>query len=183
MLNAHGLYFKGGVTTTPGGGTVKFLLFLLNGNKEVSLSEAKKYGFITQQSMDRNDDWTPNHFETGCAVVKIMLQEMEGFGRPKFQQFFYLALGTKMEPQTVVITPRSLQARGLGYAFRAEAKFLKKSEILALLDPDSIGYKVVAHQRTPPKEILQEIITINRNGPSDEVAVANHGAVRHLRIT
>lgn len=182
MPSEHTLYFKGGVTTTMNGGTIKFLMFLLNGNKEVSLSEGRKYGFIAPQRMDGNDDWTPNHFETGCSVVKVMLQEMEGFGHPKFQQFFYLALGAKMEPQTVVIKPRSLQARGLGYEFRAEAKFLKKSEILALLDPDSIGYKVVAHQRTPPKQILREIVTIHRSGPSKEVEVANHGAVRHLRI-
>lgn len=187
MPTAHTFNFKGGVTQIGSGGTAKFLLFFLNGNKEVSFTEAKRYQFVEQAQQDYNrlanstERLQPDAFVTDLSVVKVMLQEST-FGKPKLQQFFFLALGSKLEKQVVTIRPRNLQARGLGYQFKAEAKFLKRSEVLALLDPESIGYKVIARQQTPPTEILREIISIERPMAAPEVLAANHGGVRHLRI-
>ena len=111
-----------------------------------------------------------------------MLQEVE-FGKQKFQQFFYLALGSKLDRQIVTIQPRNMIARGLGYKFVAEAKFLKKSEILSLLSPESIGYKTMLYQQTPPAQVLREIASLERPGQSPVVEAAQHGAVRFLRLT
>jgi hypothetical protein len=46
MSVERGFYFQGGVTQFGEGKSVKFLCFLLNGSKEISLSEAKKLGFV-----------------------------------------------------------------------------------------------------------------------------------------
>jgi hypothetical protein len=182
MDNSNLLQFRGGVLTTGQGGSVKFLLFLLNGRKELSMSEGKRYSFIERQTIDSSildanlDSWV-----TACPVVKIFLQERE-FGKPMFWQSFYLALGSKMEKQIVTIQPRNTMARGHGYMFRAEAKFLKKSEVLQLLDPESIGYSILLKQQMLPVQVLREIVTITRPEPPQEVRLARHGAVRHLRL-
>ena len=170
---ANSFYFKGGVAQLGQGGSSKFLLFLLNGNKEVSFFDGKKYGFVSNSS---RDEWT-----TDCAVIKVFMQEQE-FGKAKFMQSFYLVLGTKLDRQTVTIKPRNLTARGLGYQFSADAKFMKKSEALSLLDPESIAYKCLLAQCQPPVQVLKEIISIDRHGPPKESITASHGAVRQLRI-
>jgi hypothetical protein len=93
-----------------------------------------------------------------------------------------MALGSKLDRQIVTIQPRSMVARGMGYKFVAEAKFMKKTEVLALLDPESLGYKTMCYQQTPPAQVLREIISIERPGHSPVVESARHGEVRFLRL-
>jgi hypothetical protein len=177
--------FTGGVMNFSSAAQVKFLLFLVNGGKEVSLYEGKKYGFVSLAQSDSIFTADPSLFQTEIAVVKIFLMEVGGFGLPKFVQSFYLALGSGLERQEVVIRPRSSEARARKYEFKADARFLKTSEALALLDPESVGYKMLEKSRLypPPVDVLREIITINRVGQPENARAATHGSQRFLRIT
>jgi hypothetical protein len=186
MSVEHRFYFKGGVYQSGALHTCKFLLFVLNGNKELSLYDAKKFGIINEPQVDMNNlpgvasDRTCN-FETECAVLKIMISETT-FGHEKVVHFFYLALGSGLNRQIVTIRPASAQARGRGFEFVADAKFLRQSEVLALLDPEGISYKIAMRQRTPTIDRLREIISIEKIGKPQDIKIASHGAVRQLRL-
>jgi hypothetical protein len=175
--------FTGGVTSVGNGGTVKFLMFLLNGNKEVALWDAKKMGFVVND-VDLNSvssRTAKSEYKTDCSIVKIFLSE-SNFGSPNFTQSFFLALGSKLQKQVVTIQPKNLLARGRGYKFVAEASFLKKSEVFALLDSDSLSFKMFARQDTPSLDVLREIISIERFAPAPETKAMSHGGVRFIRI-
>lgn len=174
--------FKGGVHASPASGTCKFLLFLLNGAKEISLSQAVKLGFAEHKAADSIVNWTPNAYCTEIPVAKVLLYEDGGFGKQKFSQQFWLAMGKKLEKQVVTIKPRLEAALAAGFYFRAEAAFLKKSEVLALVDPDSISAKVMRVQQLPAASVLRQIVQIERIGVPQALKVAEHGGIRKLRI-
>jgi hypothetical protein len=104
MSGERGFYFNGGVTQFGGGKSVKFLCFLLNGGKEISLSEARKLGFVRRNdvfgtynsevileealSLPAQAPKPPPNLKTTLPVVKIFLQENE-FGKGRIQQAFY----------------------------------------------------------------------------------------------
>ena len=114
--------------------------------------------------------------------MKILLHETGGFGKPKLSQTFFLALGQKLERQVVTIKPKMLEAQRAGFYFKADASFMKKSEILQILDPDSISAKIISNQQQPPVSVLKQIITIDHIGVPQELKIASHGGVRKLRI-
>lgn len=174
--------FKGGIQTRQGGGTCKFLLFLLNGQKEVSLHEAIKFNFAKRKEADSIVNWSPDIYQTDLPIAKLVMFEDAGFGKEKLSQSFWLALGKKLERQIVTIKPRLPQAVSAGYHFVGEASFMKKSEVLALLDEESVSAKVLMCQRTPAVSVLKQIINIERIGLPKTVLEASHGAVRKLRI-
>lgn len=174
--------FKGGVAEMKGGGNCKFLLFLLNGQKEVALQQALKLGFAAHRPADTLTEWSPDAYKTQLNVCKLLVYEDGGFGKEKFSQSFFLALGKKFEKQVINVQPRTTFARARGFFFKAEGSFLKKSEALALLDPESLSAKILSNQSTPPVSVLKEIISIERFGAPKELKVGSHGAVRKLRV-
>lgn len=174
--------FKGGVLSSSGIGTCKFLVFLLNGTKEVSLREATKLGFAQHQAADSIVNWTPTAYTTSLPIVKVLLYEDGGFGKEKLSQQFWLALGKRLEKQVVSIKPRNTQARASDFHFRAEATFLKKSEVLAIIDQNSIAAKVIRAQQLPSVSTLREIVNIERIGMPQALKVSEHGGIRKLRI-
>ena len=174
--------FKGGVFADNGGGTCKFLLFLLNGRNEIPLKDAVRLGFVEHRAADSVVDWKASSYLTSLPIVKVLLYEGGRFGKERLSQQFWLALGKKLEKQVVTIRPRSAAAAASGFMFRAEASFLKRSETLALLDPESISAKVLRKQRTPAISVLRQIIAIERVGPPPALKVAEHGGIRKLRI-
>ncbi len=174
--------FKGGVKTIQNQQTCKFLLFLLNGNKEISFSQATKSGFVENKIPQSVTGWNPQLYSSKLAIVKLLVHEMCGFGKPKFNQTFFLVLGQKIERQIVTIRPKMEAARVAGFYFKADATFLKKSEVLQILDPDSLSAKILARQQQPPVSVLREIISIEHLCIPKELKLAEHGAVRKLRI-
>ena len=178
----HDFEFKGACLTLPNGGTCKFLLFLLNGDKEISMSQATRYGFVANRPAETLDQWSKTSYQTELPVVKVFLQEQLGFGKERFCQSFFLALGKRLEKQVVTIKPRSPLGQASGLMFRAEATFLKKSEALALLHPDSLSYRLLQNQHMPPVSVLKEICSIERIGAPQELKINAHGAVRKLRM-
>ncbi len=174
--------FKDGVLPASSGGSCKFLLFLLNGTREVSLREAVKLGFAEHKAADSIVDWTPTAYSTSIPIAKVLLYEDGGFGKERFSQQFWLAMGKRLEKQVVTIKPRMPQALASGFVFSAEATFMKKSEVLALVDPDSISAKVVNSQQLPAVSVLRSIINIERLGVPPAFKMAEHGGIRRLRI-
>lgn len=170
--------FKGGVQSLPGAGTCKFLMFLLNGTKEIPLKQAVKLGFVEHQAADSIINWNPNRYTTNLSILKILVYEDGGFGKEKFSQQFWLVLGKKLEKQIVTIKPRIMP----NFEFKAEATFLKKSEVLSLIDPESMSAKVLQAQRTPAVSVLKQIIQIERLGMPQAMKIAYHGGIRKLRI-
>lgn len=179
-MSMYEFEFKGGVSNLSNGGKCKFLLFLLNGSKEVSLSQAVKYGIVEHPPTESIVNWTPDRYVSKLPVIKILLLEDGGFGKEKLNQSLWLVLGKKLEKQIVTIKPRLPQVPN--YRFNAEASFMKKSEVLALVDKDSLSAKVIISQQTPPVSVLKQIISIERIGLPQSVKLATHGGVRKLRI-
>ena len=91
-------------------------------------------------------------------------------------------MGKKLEKQVVTVKPRLSTALLAGYQFKAEASFLKKSEVLQLLDPESLSAKILRVQQLPAKSVLQQMIQIDRIGVPQALKVAEHGGIRKLRI-
>lgn len=174
--------FKGGITTSHATGTCKFLMFLLNGTKEISLSQAVKLGFAEHKPANDILSWSPNVYSTSIPIAKLLIYEDAGFGKEKFSQQFWLALGKKLEKKVVTVKPRLKAAQALGYYLKAEASFLKKSEALQLLDPDSMSARILRGQQLPAKSVLQQMIQIDRIGVPQALKVAEHGGIRKLRI-
>ena len=174
--------FKGGIKALQGEQTCKFLMFFLNGDREISFSQAIKSGFVENKIPQSVTHWNPQLFMSKLPIVKIMIHETGGFGKPKLSQTFFLALGQKLERQVVTIKPKMTEARRAGFYFKADASFMKKSEILQILDPNSISAKIISMQQQPPVSVLKQIISIDHIGVPKELKIASHGGVRKLRI-
>jgi hypothetical protein len=183
MSKEYEIKFKGGVETF-NNAKVKFLMFFVTGGKEISLAEAKRFGFVRQKIADSIFDTdVQDKYLTEISVVKIFITEIGGFGTQKLLQSFYLALGCGLERRTVTITPKNTSAKAIGYEFRADARFLKSSEAMALLDPTSIGYSMLKRgYHPPPLDVLRQLITIDRHAAPQAVRQAQHGAQRFIRM-
>jgi hypothetical protein len=183
MSKEYEIKFKGGVEIF-NNAKIKFLMFLVTGGKEISLAEAKRFGFVRQKIADSIFDADVHDcYLTEISAVKIFLMETGSFGTQKLLQSFYLALGSGLERRTVTITPRHTSAKAIGYEFKADARFLKSSEAMALLDPTSIGYSMLKRgYHPPPLEVLRQMITIDRHAPPQAVRQAQHGAQRFIRL-
>ncbi len=181
-MQEYDLEYKGGMKMIQGEQSCKFLLFFLNGDKEISFSQAAKSGFVENKIPQPVTGWNPNLFTSKLPIVKLLIHELGGFGKPKFSQTFFLVLGRKLERQVVTIKPRMSAARLAGFYFKADASFMKKSEVLQILDPNSISAKIIASQQQPPLSVLKEIISIDRIGVPHELKIGSHGGIRKLRI-
>lgn len=169
--------FSGG-SQTMSGATAKFLLFLVNGGREVPFWEATKIGLASHAEARNMQQYDPTRWTTDCNVVKLFIKESE-FGKEQFWYSFYMLLGRRSEGQVVEIRPRLALAKARGYMFKAEAKFLKPSEASALFEESSMPWKMIQAQtrNPPPVEVFRDIITITRAR-----AAVQQSAVRRLRV-
>lgn len=184
MSQEYLFYFNGGVAQFFPTIQVKFLIFFVSGMKEISLSDGKKFGFITKKvPVAPFDAAERDAYFSKIPIVKVFLMETGGFGKQRLLQPFYLALGGGMDKQEVTIAPRSKEARSRGFRFQAEARFLKTSEALTLLDPQSIGYRMLKKTGygSLSVEILREIITVQKKAESSDANISK-SEKRFLRI-
>lgn len=172
----NAIEFKGGVIPAGGRGSLKFLLFLVGGGKEMSFYEAVKLGMVSRPQMDRFVDVNMDAYVTDFPIAKLFVSEKVNNG-PMMTYSFYMMLGRNVDRQILEIAPRTKTGKAMGYRFKAEAKFLKESEALQLFSTDSLSYKMIKCQRLPPRDILREMITVVK-----PPAVRNAQRVRHLRI-
>jgi hypothetical protein len=184
MSHEHTFYFKGGVAQFGAETQVKFLIFFVSGKKEISLSDGRKFGFVNKKIAETPfDQFGRDAYTTMIPVVKVFLMETGGLGKPRLLQPLYLALGGGMDKQEVTITPRNETAKAKGFKFQAEARFLKASEALELLDPLSIGYGMLKRTGYSPLPInvLREIISVKKKAKSADANIAESGK-RYLRL-
>jgi hypothetical protein len=180
-MSEYTFAFKGGVANPRPDTTIKFLLFLVNGGKEISFFEAKKVRLLVDAGIDFNRPLSSYEYTTNCGLVKVFLYERITGQKPLLQSF-YLALGVKGPRKEVTIRPLNIVAKGCGYFFTADARFLKQSEASAILDENSLSAKMLYTQERLPVETLRKFITIKRfEAPKVNEYVA-HGGVRRLRI-
>jgi hypothetical protein len=172
--------FKGGVIAQPNV-SVKFLLFLINGGKEISFFEAKKIGLVTSGSYTYKSFPSPADYITNCGLVKIFLSERADNQRPLLQSF-YLALGSKEPRQEITIHPLNTFAQASRYTFTSDAHFLTSREASTILDENSLSAKLLWSQERLSVDMLRRMITIKRFEAKKEQVSAVHGGVRFLRI-
>ena len=178
--------FVGGIKQNANHGHCKFLMFFLNGSKEVSFSEARQLRAVRKINASRDNNWIGNRWETDLPIVKIFMQETGSFGSPRFLQSFYLALTNSKanvaNRQMVTIKPLSEETSGTGFIFHGAAKFLSKKEVSQILDPKSLSYRLFMNQTLPPVSTLKRVITIERKAVTDVIKDYAHGGVRKLNI-
>lgn len=156
--------FKGGVIKPSEYNTEKFLLFFIVGGKEIPLYKMRENGLVWQE--EKRD---PNKFGTSHRAVKLFVLQ-QGFGIVKRFYSFYMELQDR--GQIVEIVPFSGQKTG--FVFSGMARFLKKSEALALLPEDAMSRKFLKRQAMLPVDTLRSMITIDRG--------EMRKGVRHIRV-
>jgi hypothetical protein len=181
MSDSYAFRFKGGVVQPQAGASVKFLMFLVNGGKEISFFEAKKVGLVDVPALDSIRDFAQHSYTTNCGIVKVFMLE-QTFGTKRIMQSFYLSLGQKMDRQEVTIQPINTIARAHGFMFHADATFLKRREVLSIIDEKSVAAKMLCGQESLSADVLRQMITIKKFVPPKEPEYMVHGKARFLRI-
>jgi hypothetical protein len=153
--------FNGGLRPAKAGMKYQFLLFLLIGGKEVPFWEAKRQELVSPVKAESIFAATPNAWSSGCKHLKLFVQEQE-FGKPRFMYSFYLELGGGIDRRSVEITPLKSIPKAFGWRFEAHARFLTTKEAAAVLDPSTLGYKLLSKTAMPPRETLKRMITIKK---------------------
>lgn len=175
MANAQ-FVFKGGVFPLEAGASCKFLLFLVSNGREIPFFDARKQNIISHPPARTITDFQGSTYQTDCSVVKVFLHEST-FGGGRIMYSFYVLLGHSIDRQVITITPRRAEAKAAGYIFRAEGRFLKKTEALRLFPASSLQARMLNMQQMPPVEVLRQIASIQR-----PVEVERSKRSRALRI-
>ena len=165
--------FRGGVVKPTTQSNEKFLLFFLVGGEEIPL-----YGMLREGLVQREQDDTafdlPDAYTTGANVAKIFTSAVD-FGRPKQYHSFYF----KFVEGNPLVTIKGFGKRS-NYKFVGPISFLKRSEVLALLDDDNPSKTFVQRQQTLPIETLKQLITIDRSALKKGVRRIRIGARKRI---
>jgi hypothetical protein len=163
----HKFEFRGGVIDASrhsDGVSVKFLLFLIAGGKEVSFYDAhSKLGLVkgTDESYV---------YETAATHVKLMLLEQVPMSE-RFMYNFYIKLGSTTG-QEIALSPTNRYARqSMQFLFKSEAHLMSSVEAYKLFPPNSMQARTITAQSKcmPPLDTFRQIITINRSQASQMV--------------
>lgn len=143
--------FSGGKTNVSPHETEQFYLFFLVNGREVSFYSLRKQGIIQKGESERS-------YLSPYPFCKVFMYHA-GFSRQKRMYSIYLELlpypATKITLDTLVSTET--------FYFKARAHFLKKSEILQLLDKKENSYKFVEKQGPLPLAFIQTYIKVDRS--------------------
>ena len=156
--------FSGGVRNPTKHTNEKFLLFFVIGGKEVPL-----YSLLRDSLVLRVDEVVQT-YTSGNNIAKLFIGE-SGFGLARRFHSFYMRLLDDTAP-AITIVPFS-GADG-GWHFKAKVSFLKKREVLSILDASSDSLRFIERQITLPVNTLNSIITVDRSDL--------RRGVRHVRI-
>lgn len=168
--------YKGGVEQIGTESCCKFMLFHLIFAKEIPFWEAKKNNIATRPSVAGMTSNPKNLYSIESPIFKVFLYDLD-FGRQKISYSFFLNATPTETPQTVTIKPVSKAGVKAGFYFKCNARFLKKSEALNLMAPDSQSYKMLLAQSALPIDTLKSIVTITRPKVIEQAR-----KVRKLRI-
>ena len=179
-MGANFFNFKGGVYKPKPGSTIKFLLFLVEGGREIPLSEAKRYGTVSQPNGgDPQPSWVFRNgyvYTTSSSIIKLMLHE-QTFGEGKLFYPFYIQTGPLLNDRIIEIKPRCQLTRVIGYHLRVAGRFLTQKEAMSLFDERSSAYSILARTSLPAVPTLKQIITVTKSRES-----RREDEVRRLRL-
>lgn len=153
---AFSFTYKGGVHKQTLYQKQQFLLFFLVDGKEIPFYRLQEQGLI-QKPFWQNDDYTISV----TNVCKLFLSQ-QGFGEPTLFFSFYFRLYAHDEVAPLV-TIKPFKPEGNMFHFKARGHFLKKREVLDLLDPEAKSRVFLQRQKMLPLDLLRKIITIDRS--------------------
>ena len=142
--------FSGGRGHTSPQETEQFYLYFIVNGKEVSFYSLRKTGIIT-----KNDDKTYLSPYPHCKVF----MHHSGFGRQRRTYSFYLEL---LPPPAAKVKIDGLVSAGT-FFFNARAHFLKKEEVLQLIDSTENSYQFIQNQGPIPLAVVQTYISVDRS--------------------
>ena len=166
--------FRGGVFKPTTQSNEKFLLFFLVGGEEIPLYRMLREGLVWRAQNEMAFD-LPDEYMTGANVAKIFTSAVD-FGEPKQYHSFYFRF-VKDNP---IVTIKGFGGRAF-YDFMGAISFLKRSEVLALLDEDNPSKKFVKQQQTLPIKTLQELITVDRTALKKGIRKVRIGARKKIQ--
>lgn len=145
--------YSGGVRRIAGVSTdavEHFVLYQIMGGEEISV-----FGLIKQGIIGVSDNGT---LSTDCKFLKVFLKEQD---QVSSWASFYLELSKSKSSQIITIVP----FRGKGsppWFLRCKGRFMKRKEYMDILTTGSISYNIAKSMRIPPRQVIQDIITIQR---------------------
>ncbi len=160
--------FKGGVVKPTPHTVEKFLLFFVVNGREVPLYQMQQDNLVLKPFSEH-----PERFTSGNNVLKLFMY-MGGFGVAKRYYSFYIRLfdDTAAVPS---VTIRSLSLSPTDELFfKGKASFLKKSEVLNILDKKAQSRAFIQNQTLPPLDLLHKLITVDKSELKK--------GVRHIRV-
>jgi len=152
MESRYSFRWHGGTQDSSRGyqSTHKFLVFPVVEGKEMFLSEAVKYGIV-------NPCFRGLTYESISPHVKLFyLHTTPNMGQ--IIQSFYMEISREEETNLITIKHPAM----VSWEFSCHGRFLKKSEILAILSADNPSVDFVKKERTAPRDYLKTIITIEK---------------------
>lgn len=155
--------YHGGVKKPTPHTVEKFLLFFVIAGKEIPAYQMQRDSLLFQKA-----DVDPFTFVTGNNIAKLFIGQ-QGFGIARKYHSFYMKLLSGPRPE-VTIKPFSLDT----FFFTGKVSFLKKSQVIGLLDKGSESTKFLENQMVLPLDLLRKIVTVDKTDLKKDV--------RHVRI-
>jgi len=161
----HKFKFTGGVANPEPRRNEKFLLFFVVGGNEIPLYQMVNDGLVQRTGYERDE------FSTKHKIAKVFISQ-QGFGIQKRYHSFYIEFRDSTASPTVTVVPFS--GPDTQFQFVGNFRFLKKDEILEVLDSESTSYKFAQIQQPLPVKTLNSLVTVDRSHVRK--------GVRHVRI-
>lgn len=155
--------FNGGVRKPGTHETEKFLAFFVVGGKELPM-----YQLIRDNLILRSED-DPHKYFTGCNILKVFIGH-QGFGVQRRYYSFYMQMTEEHRP---TVRLQSVVERS-PYYFSGKVHFLKKNQIVELLNPDQPSLQYLNRQAIIPVEVIRSLISVDRTSMKK--------GVRHVRV-
>jgi len=165
---AYHFRYKGGVNKPDTQSTEKFMMFFVVGGEDIPIHIMIREGLVWRRQDDMGFD-LQDEYATGANVAKLFTSAVS-FGQPKRFHSFYI----RFVPDDPLVTIKGFGERSKSHFFEGNVSFMKRSEVLSLLDDANPSKKFVVRQQTLPVETLRRLITVDRS--------ALKAGVRHIRI-
>ena len=161
---AYEFEFIGGAVKPTEHSIEKLFVFFVVAGKEVPFFQMLRDGLILQKAESKHT------FVTGNNVMKVFIAQ-QGFGIQRKFHSFYVKFRDGAGP---MITIKSFSGDQTKLRISGKFSFLKKSEVLAILDSDNESRRFVKRQRTLPVDVLYRLITVDKSEMKK--------GIRHVRI-
>ena len=147
--------FNGGVVKPTEHVNEKFLLFFLVGGKEIPMYQMLNDGLAVRP------DWEKMQYQTNFNICKLFVAQ-KGFGVANRFFSFYMKLLPAGDPASIIsVRPFSLEKTGL--YFKSKLLFLKRDEVLKVIDERSESAKWYQKQGMLATRVLQSMVSVDKS--------------------